>query len=89
MSKESKRIRTKPIAALWESYRKVVLPKEAHGTQIIETRRAFYAGAQALFHATLSKLEPGDEATDNDLAYMDDIDQELREFCELVRNGVA
>jgi hypothetical protein len=31
----------------WKSYRQQVLPPTAGETQVIETRRAFYAGASA------------------------------------------
>ncbi len=69
------------VKELWQSYQKI-LPKDAGITQIIETRRAFYAGASALFYLILNKLEPGTEETENDLKMMDEIDQELREFAK-------
>ncbi len=78
----------KKIEALWSSYR-AILPKDAGTTQIIETRRAFYAGAQGLFHAILNSLEPGQDATDGDLKYMDDIQRELSDFAMLIKDGVA
>src|SRR5688572_7099004 len=65
------------VKSQWDTYR-VVMPKDAGATQIIETRRAFYAGAQALLHLMLKKFEPGLEETENDLQMMDDIDAELR-----------
>ncbi len=79
---------TKPIAKLWESYL-LILPKDATANQITETRRAFYAGAQALFHSILVNLDPDQEPTENDLRRMDDIQQELREFREMVLKGRA
>ena len=42
----------KPIEEYWNSYR-AILPKDAGATQIIETRRAFYAGAEALYAALM------------------------------------
>jgi len=78
----------KKIEALWLSYR-AILPKDASANQIIETRRAFYAGAQGLFHAILTALEPGQDATEGDLAYMDNIERELRDFAVLIADGVA
>lgn len=78
----------KRIDALWQSYRKILAP-DVGATQVIETRRAFYAGAQGLFHAILAGLDSGTEPTDADLARMDEIHAELTEFCELVKNGVA
>lgn len=78
----------KHIESLWQTY-KVVLPKDAGATQIIETRRAFYAGAGGLFEYVCNMMEPGTEATDNDLKKMDEIHAEIHEFVDLVKNGVA
>lgn len=76
------------VRSQWEAYR-AILPKDASATQIIETRRAFYAGAQCLMHLLLQRLEPGTEETENDLKMMDDIDSELRQFAINISNGVA
>ena len=76
------------IEKLWQTYKKV-LPKDAGATQIIETRRAFFAGAGGLYECILNILEPGTEATDNDLKRMDEINAELHEFVSLIKNGVA
>lgn len=81
-------LKDKSIKYQWDTYR-LILSKDAGATQIIETRRAFYAGAQALFYAILTALEPGSDATDNDLAYMDKLDKELRQFAIDIKNGVA
>lgn len=78
----------KRIGELWESYRQV-LPRTASATQVIETRRAFYAGAQGLFHSILTMLEPGEDATDGDLSKMDAIQKELHDFAKLIESGVA
>lgn len=78
----------KRIEEQWKTYR-VILPEDASAAQIIETRRAFYAGAQALYHTVLTSLEPGQDATEADLSMMENIDRELRDFCDLVKNGVA
>ena len=37
----------------WRTYRNKVLPKGCPDTQVIECRRAFYAGAWALFNLQL------------------------------------
>jgi hypothetical protein len=81
-------MKAKHVETLWLSYR-AILPKTASASQIIETRRAFYAGCQGLFHYILSNFEKGEEATDADMAMMDDITRELSEFAKLVGNGVA
>ncbi len=79
---------TERIKKIWETYR-AILPKDASANQIIETRRAFYAGADALFVTILNLLEPGAEATDNDLKMLDEIQKEFNDFAELIKNGVA
>lgn len=64
----------------WISYRDDVMPKNAPAVQIHECRLAFYAGAVALFGEITNKLDPGDEPTARDLARVDAIANELREF---------
>ena len=77
------------IEKSWLSYRQSVIPKNAGPTQLIESRRAFYAGAQGLFTILVTILEPGQEATDADLATMDGIDAELKRFLDAVKAGLA
>lgn len=70
-----------PINAIWEGYRKMVVPPSASATQVIETQRAFFAGALALYEYIMRHgLDAGDEITDNDLERMAEIDRELRAF---------
>jgi hypothetical protein len=45
-----------------------------------EMRKAFFAGAQHLFSAIMSVLDPGTEPTEKDLARMDKIHNELEAF---------
>jgi hypothetical protein len=77
------------IRELWDSYARDVVPKDAPTVQRWETRRAFYAGAQATFMSIISMLDPGTEPTEADLRKMDALDQELRTFKEEVRAGRA
>lgn len=65
------------LAALWASYRQEVLPQGAGEVQIVETRRAFYAGAAGLFYAIMRNLDPDAEPTERDLAMVSDLAQEL------------
>lgn len=76
------------MKALWESYR-IVLPANASPTQIIETRRAFYAGAGALLAAILASLTPGPEPQEADLAMMDSVHAELTQFAKDISEGKA
>lgn len=77
------------IEAGWMSYLYVVLPKNASDVQIRETRKAFFAGAQHLFATMLTVLEPGTEATDNDLNRMTQINEELERFLDELRKHVV
>lgn len=70
----------KLIEKWWLSY-KAVLPKNASQVQISETRQAFYAGAAILFtDLTTSGLDEGDDPTDDDLAKMQGIQDEIDAF---------
>jgi len=79
----------KIIEAGWASYRHLVIPATASATQIEETRRGFYAGAQHLFGSIMSILEPGAEPTENDLKRFDYIHAELEEFARSFRLGMG
>lgn len=70
----------KAIEAGWNSYRELVLPKDAPDIQISECRQAFYAGAAILFEGLMKALDPGDEPTDADMQRMADIQAELDAF---------
>jgi hypothetical protein len=71
------------IAEEWEGYREAVIPKNAGEVQIMETRRAFYAGALAL-----STLIAGFSDKESD-AEADRLLDELVAFNEMVKDGKA
>lgn len=48
--------------------------------QLIEIRRAFFAGAKGLFDTLVLATDPGTEPTERDLAMMDAVSEELNEF---------
>lgn len=77
------------IKAGWVSYKHLVIPATASATQIEETRRGFYAGAQHLFGSIMQVLEEGAEPTENDLKRLDHIHAELDEFAQSFRVGVG
>ena len=52
-------------------------------------RRAFYAGYWSFLQMTMNMLEPGTDATENDLKAMSEIHQELCEFYCKVKAGAA
>jgi hypothetical protein len=71
----------------WDSFRERVLSPEAPEVQVTEMRRAFFGGAMALFGSLMTKFDEGEEETERDLAQMDAIDKELRDFGARVGKG--
>lgn len=74
------------LQALWQSYADDVLPKDAPTVQRIETRRAFYAGAQAFFGVMTNMADASDDAG---VAVLEGLRQELRSFVADVESGAA
>lgn len=73
------------IERQWRSYRAEVLPANAPTVQMVECRRAFYAGAQALRTAFLDTSDdPRTEA-----AELLAIEDELHQFLRDVKAGNA
>jgi hypothetical protein len=71
----------KPIEAQWLKYSKV-LPPDAGRIQVDETRRAFFTGAFVLFNTMMAQLDPGTEATEDDLRRLDEINAELTTWAD-------
>jgi hypothetical protein len=68
------------IETEWRNFAEAVLPVNASTVQHVEMRRAFYAGAVALFAALVTGMDPGDEPTEMDLAKMDSIKAEFDRY---------
>jgi hypothetical protein len=77
------------IAGWWASYAERVIPAHAPRVQMLECKRAFYAGAAAMVDAIMRGLSEGDEPTDDDLASMDRLIAELTKFGQDVKAGRA
>jgi hypothetical protein len=77
------------IGAAWREYRTLVIPLEAPPIQARESRRAFYAGANAMLVGIIKMLDPGDDVTNADLARMDSIQAELEQFARDIAEGRA
>lgn len=77
------------MADAWSSYRELVVSADAPAVQVSECRRAFYAGAQALFGSVMTGLSTEDETTPADMALMETIAAELFTFGEMVKAGRA
>jgi len=83
---------TKPgkhIERAWLEYRTGVIPADARANQVIESRRAFYAGAWTLFQMQLAGYRLDSEPTDDDVQMRHVIDAEIRAFNEAVKVGAA
>lgn len=77
------------MAEQWDEFARRVLPPDVHATQRQEMRRAFYAGAQGILFRVIATFAPESEPTASDLQLMTDLDQELQDFAESVKQGRA
>jgi hypothetical protein len=77
------------LGSEWLGYRESVIPKDAPRVQVVESRRAFYAGAHSLLCLLARLLGPGAAPTQADLALMDQIKAELDAFNASVADGGA
>jgi hypothetical protein len=68
------------IEAGFASLRAAAMHPDAPPNQVQEMRMAFFAGAQHLFGSIMSMLDPGTEPTDDEMAHMEKISDELDEF---------
>lgn len=71
----------KRIQEEWEKFHDRVMPLGAGEIQRRETRRAFFAGAAALFSILNRNVEGGSgEPTADEMAVMDDLSEEIQEY---------
>ncbi len=78
----------KSIKQEWELYKVVVVPAGASPIQLQETRRAFYAGAEAmtrLMHAATTQTATEEEG----MQAFAEIERELQDFTRQVQAGEA
>ncbi len=68
------------IRESWNSYRREVIPADAPQVQIVESRKAFFAGAVALLGTIMNGLTAGPNSTPQDEQMMLDISSELRDY---------
>ena len=73
----------------WESYARDILPTAAPDVQKIETRRAFYAGAAAMFGLLTGGLDADSEPTELDVAFVESLSQEIAAFGRDLAEGRA
>lgn len=74
-------ITAKSLGEVWRMYTRLFLdPIQAERIQRQETRRAFYAGAQAVITIISNNLSEDQEPTEADFAMIDSIAKELADF---------
>lgn len=73
---------TDHVDKLWASFRDEVLSTEAGHAQVLEMKRAFFAGALSMWTAVMGDMfEAGDdEPTEQDMRRMSEIQSELVAF---------
>lgn len=76
------------IEAEWETYRRMTIPPDAPPIQLIEMRRAFYFGANALMHINQCIGEP-DISEDAGLSILSSIRAELDAFLTAIQEDRA
>lgn len=80
----------KLFQAEWLEYRnKLLIPAGASAGQIIEIRRAFYAGAHAYNCVVMAALGPGGECTPEEEAVLAGMISEITAFWQQVKDGIA
>jgi hypothetical protein len=67
------------IEKSWQVFHVVAFPG-APEEQLIELRKAFFAGAAVLFKIAMGGVSDGDEITESDERFMGDISNEIEEF---------
>lgn len=79
------------ILEQWNQFREKVISPAAPTIQVSEMRRAFYAGAWALYSIQMNDLQPTDPdvVTVDDLRMMSELDAELTAFNAKVKAGQA
>lgn len=76
------------IAKGWQEYKEFVIPADAHETQLIECKRAFYAGARSCLSDVLALAgASAGEPTEQDIELMADLEEELAQFARDVMDG--
>lgn len=72
----------------WESYRERIVPAGAGPTQVVETERAFYAGAIAYRYLYRSRLDMGTaDCSEEEARACQRLDEELNDYVETVQKS--
>lgn len=68
------------VQEMWEGFRDAVIPKDAPQVQLLEMKRAFFAGAFCFYNWTMVQMDAESEVTDADLNRMETIVKEMENF---------
>lgn len=80
----------KTLASEWAKFKRLIVPKDAPEVQIVETRRAFYAGANSMTLCIMAaSSDPGDDPTEADISRMSALYAEIEAFSAEVKAGRA
>lgn len=70
------------IEKQWKRYEELCVPRDASTIQVMETKQAFYAGAQFLFSLLTNAVSPGDEVQLEDIVILEEVRLELEAYLE-------
>ena len=76
----------KSIADAWDKYRQKVVPENCSLIQSMETRRAFYAGAQSML-VLVRSIGNRETSEDHGIAILERLQEEQLEFLASIQRG--
>lgn len=85
-------VRQSPLQSMWLEYQKSSIPRTAPAMQIVQMRRAFYAGAASFLTLTMVMLSDTKDPNDvmpEDLKLMDTLHAEIEQFTKDMEAGKA
>lgn len=68
------------INMMFAGYQAAIIPPDASPVQVLEYKRAFYAGCRMMLDLLMEASDPGEDVTVDDEALMKAVDKELREW---------
>lgn len=75
------------IKKLWDKYHAEAIPANAPLIQIVETRRAFYAGAASLFMTMIEETKQNEMDEEKGTIYLAEINAEIDQFGQDLLGG--
>lgn len=76
------------IKDLWVSYLESVVPKNACENQVIETKRAFYAGASCMFAQVVDFSTNNKHSSEENVKFFSGIDEEIKTWMEGIEKDI-